>query len=407
MAPLAPTLLPTLVTAVWTVFVLGCGSTDFGPGQSGGSATFEDVTAANLPAAVLTGLSMDAAVGDLDGDGDLDIVVAQEFAPNTLLLNDGAGAFSNASARLPAEARDSEDVGIADFDGDGDLDVVVVSEDDMVNEFYLNNGAGAFTDAQSRLPVTGVSNALAVADITGDGFPDILIGNNGQNVLLVNDGAGSFHDETDTRLPAGGDLTQDIEFGDVDGDGDLDILVGNEDNNRLLMNDGSGVFVDESAARLPLRVEAEETREADLGDVDGDGDLDILFANVQTFVAGADRANRLLINDGTGVFTDVSGDQLPADQDNSFDGDFIDVDADGDLDIVTGNANGNLNTNTPYRVYANDGTGRFTLETTTFFPATAVGRGFDIEAADFDGDGDVDLYMASRGSLDVLLFNSP
>lgn len=385
-----------------------CGSGEFGPGQSGGSPDFEDVTETNLPANILTGPSMDAAVADLDGDGDLDIIVAQEFAANVLLLNDGTGSFTDGSARLPTEARDSEDVGIADLDGDGDLDVVIVSEDDTVNELYLNTGTGLFTDAKDRLPVTGVSNAVIVEDLTGDGAPDIIIGNNGLNVILVNDGSGSFLDETNTRLPAIADVTQDVELGDVDGDGDLDLLVGNEDDNRLLINDGNGVFVDESDTRIPLRDTAEETREADFGDVDGDGDLDILYANIQFFVPGADPANRLLINDGTGVFADETSSRLPMDGDLTFDADFIDLDGDGDLDIVTANAGGaNLNVNVPYRVYLNDGSGRFELESASFLPSSAVGRGFDIEAADLNGDGALDLYLASRGSADILLFGNP
>jgi hypothetical protein len=372
-----------------------------------GMILFEEVTATHLPVEDLMGLSMDARAVDVDGDGDLDVVIANEFRPNILLLNNGTGHFTNVSARrLPQVNHDSEDVGSADFDGDGDVDLVVVSEDDQVNEFYLNNGQGVFRAAGDRLPVTGISNAVLVADINGDSAPDIVIGNNGQNVILLNDGSGSFTDETIQRLPRHHDVTQDLELGDVDGDGDLDLLVGNEDANRLLINNGSGMFRDESADRLSLRETPEETREADFGDVDGDGDLDILFANTHLFVARALPQNRLLINDGRGFFHDATAQRLPPDQDRTMDGDFVDIDADGDLDIVTANLDDVLANrfNALYRVYRNNGRGVFTDATTIVFPPGITGNGLDIEAADFNGDGHLDLYLASRGGPDRLLF---
>lgn len=368
---------------------------------------FREVTGSHLPADALEGLSMDAAFGDLDDDGDPDLVIANEHAPNILLLNEGDGRFRDASDRLPREAHDSEDVGIADFDGDGDSDVVVVSEDDRVNELYLNRGGGRFEAAGDRLPVTGTSNAVVTTDLNGDGAPDILIGNDGQNVALVNDGDANFRDVTGERLPRRLDVTQDLELADVDGDGAPDLIVGNEGQNRLLVNDGSGVFRDETAERLPRRGEPEETREADFGDVDGDGDPDLLFANVSAFVEGADPRNRLLVNRGDGHYRDESGERLPTHRESSFDGDFVDVDGDGDLDIVTANSDVDLDegriAGAPFRVYLNEGGGLYRSATDEVFPEGVVGSGLDVEAADVDDDGRPDLYLASRGSVDRLL----
>jgi len=372
-----------------------------------GATFFRDVSATHLPGGVLDGPSMDAAVADIDGDGDLDLVVANEFRPNILLLNDGVGRFTDASMRLPRTEHDSEDVGIADFDGDGDLDIVIVSEDDQTNELYLNDGAGAFTDESVRIPVTGTTNGLAVTDLDGDGAPDVILGNNGQDAVIINDGSGHFRDETQARLPVSLDVTQDLELGDVDGDGDLDLLVGNEGPNGLYINDGTGHFTDESRARIPLREAPEETREADFGDVDGDGDLDILFANVSAFVEGADPRNRLLINDGEGVFTDETDARLPPDTESSFDGDFRDLDGDGDLDIATGNSDTDLSQRriapALFRAYLNDGSGRFTEATLQVFGEGITGTGLDLEFGDFDGDGLEDVYLASRGTADRLL----
>jgi hypothetical protein len=377
-------------------------------GESRAAPLFLDVTSTHLPERDLWCFSMDARAADLDGDGDLDLVIANEFQPNILLQNDGKGRFTNESARrLPQVSHDSEDVGIADIDGDGDLDVVVVSEDDQVNELYLNDGRGFFMSAQERIPVTGTSNAVIVADIDVDGDPDTLIGNNGQNVILINDGNGFFADETARRLPKILDVTQDIELGDTEGDGDLDLLVANEDDNRLLINNGQGFFVDVSAGRLPGREAPEETREADFGDVDGDGDLDILFANTELFVRNASPQNRLLINNGRGFYADETSQRLPEDQDFSMDGDFVDVDHDGDLDIITANFDDirGKRFRAPFRVYLNNGEGVFHEKTTAVFPKGVTGNGLDTEAADFNGDGLTDLYLASRGGPDRLLLS--
>lgn len=380
-----------------TAFACGGGLTE--PIPTDDPRIFEDVTDANLPGAALAGLSMDAEVADIDADGDLDIVIAHEFQPNILLRNDGFGRFIDASAALPAAFRDSEDVGFGDFNGDTRLDIVIVSEDDQVNEMYFGTDGG-FTDEGHRWPVTGVSNAVLVSDIDLDGDEDLIVGNNGQNRIVTNDGTGSFDDETALRLPVIDDVTQDLELGDVDADGDLDLLVGNEIGNRLLINDGTGVFTDESATRIPFRASVEETREADFGDVDGDGDLDIIFANTRSSLPQADVQNRLLINDGDGFYSDQTSDRLPVDQDRSFEADFVDLDGDGDLDLIFGNLG---TAPTPYRVYLNDGSGFFADGTSEIMPNTARGFGFDVEAADFDQDGLLDLFLASRGSVDRLL----
>jgi len=372
------------------------------------SLPFTDVSQSHLPVADLGLLSMDAAAADFDNDGDLDLLIANEHKPNIMLINDGSGNFSNASAeRIPQVNHDSEDIGIADFDHDGDLDIVVVSEDDETNEFYLNNGDGTFADAGQRIPVTGTSNAVLILDVNGDGHEDIVIGNNGQNRILINNGKAQFDDETSTRLEAIDDVTQSVAAGDVNKDGFVDLVFANEGNNRMLINNGNGIFTDESSIRIEYRTTLEESREVDLGDVDGDGDLDLFFGNVEAFVKGADRQNRLLLNNGSGYFADATGPRLPKDADRSFGGTFFDIDKDGDLDIITGNVNGGqFGGSTPFRAYLNDGQGKFTDGTKLIFPPSATGRGFDMEFADFNNDGLPDIYLANRGTTDILLFGN-
>jgi hypothetical protein len=374
---------------------------------------FEDVTATNIP--TLDGASMDAAMVDVDGDGDLDIVVAVEYGLNRLLINNGNGVFSDrTNEQMPAVVHDSEDVGVADFDGDGDLDLAFVSEEDANNELFLNDGNGYFTNASERLGGGwgGVSNALHVADVDLDGSPDLVIGNAGQNEILLNDGRGWFESAPD-RLPMRGGTTQDIELADVDGDGDLDILEGKENSNPVLLNDGSGYFA-YADGRIELRDAAEETREADLGDVDCDGDLDIYFANVHHVVPNSDPADRLLINDGDGVFSDQTAERLPGDALDTWEVDFLDIDCDGDLDIITGNGELMYRPETgwravhesPFLVFLNNGHGYFSDGTERVFGTLIESYGWDVAAGDVNGDGSVDLYLAGRYSRDRLLLST-
>lgn len=362
---------------------------------------------ANLPVSGISsgaaGPCMDVEFADLNNDGFMDVVLAHEFIANVILFNDGTGKFTNATAgRLPQAQQDSEDIAIADFDGDGDLDIVFVSED-IINgqrehEYYLNDGSGTFSIAPYRIPPSE-ANAVAAADLNKDGYPDLVIGNAGQDFLLINDGSGSFIDETTTRLPAIFDITQDLKLADLDGDGDLDLMIGNEDRNRLLINDGNGYFTDESMDRLPQDVSL-ETRKVTIHDVNDDGKPDIFLANVGWRQGKAIR-NRLYINDGNGVFTDETESRLPEDNEFTLDGIFVDIDLDGDPDLVTVNVQ-----NLPYKAYLNDGQGVFTEVTDTAFPSLLSGAGLAVKAGDLNGDGIDDLYFGNRDRKDVLLLHT-
>jgi hypothetical protein len=208
-------------------------------------------------------------------------------------------------------------------------------------------------------------------------------------------------------MPPVYDDTQDLAMGDVNGDGLPDLLVANEDDNRMYFNNGDGTFSDASA-RLPVQQGVREvTREVCLKDMDGDGDLDIAWFNT-----AGDRQNRLYINDGHGNFSDVTADRLPEETLRTWDGGLYDVNNDGFPDIITCNSTPAVKAEL-YGVWLNDGRGYFTNATTTIFPPSVRGSGWDVEAADLNGDGWLDLYLCSRAnkdsamSRDILLFGVP
>lgn len=153
--------------------------------------------------------------GDLDGDTDLDLVVANR-GQNRLLLNDGGGVFSDATDRLPAASDFTEAIALGDIDGDGDLDIAFGNAD--FTRLYVNDGDARFTDATpSRLPESDSAAALAFGDIDNDGDLDLVSGGGlicelpapspcqfGRGRVFINDGTGFFTDRTVERIPGGG-----------------------------------------------------------------------------------------------------------------------------------------------------------------------------------------------------------
>jgi FG-GAP-like repeat len=287
-----------------------------------GSGGFVERTASHLPAVLLS--VGDAEPGDVDGDGDLDLVLADWGPGNNmsnaggrvrLWLNDGAGRFTdNTTAQLPDElVRFSWDLELVDVDNDFDLDVLVSCKRCGGGSLYRNDGKGMFANDPRGLPQYTNNYEYEAMDLDGDGFLDLVTVNDGEIVggdgsnrrehVLRNNGKGRFIDMTDSWWPASENIGEDdnvVAFLDVDSDGDADFVIGSLSGpDRLLLNDGKGhlrtanqVFVgDSTPGTLGLA----------LGDLDGDKRLDVVQA--QGEVKGAERERIFL---GRGLTPDVS-----------------------------------------------------------------------------------------------------
>lgn len=253
------------------------------------TAGWTDVSAMQLPQ-VQTSIG-DAEFGDVDDDGDLDLVMvdwgAGDALSNTggrtrLYRNDGQGTFvDETTVDMPdVLVRMSWDMELADLDNDFDLDVLISCKRCTSSLMFRNDGTGHFTNEPEALPHFTNNYEFEPMDIDGDGDLDVLTINDGPQVtehVFVNKGDGTFTDETSTRLtgtanPANADDNTMVWL-DVDNDGDSDVLIGRLGNDRLLLNDGSGKFTLATGA-TPNDTNA--TLGLGIADLDEDGRLDLV-----------------------------------------------------------------------------------------------------------------------------------
>ena len=255
-----------------------------------------------------------------------------------------------------------------------------------------------FDPVQPELFAAGSAFTNAWADYDGDGDADLFVGFNGlANRLYRNDG-GIFRETAATAGIADARPTRAAAWGDFDRDGDPDLLIGFAVGAgpvlRLYRND-AGRFTD-ATVDAGLLVDSAAVRQPSWVDADGDGDLDL-------FVAFRDRPNAFFRNDA-GRFTEVAAQLGLADARRSVGAVWFDYDEDGDLDLYVGNMDGDAN-----GLFRNDG-GRFTdaaaaagLQWGGRLPADAANGTVRPCAADVNGDGHVDLFMANYGKLGLFL----
>jgi hypothetical protein len=330
-------------------------------------------------------------VGDLNGDGLLDIVLGKgRHWPlyNRVLLNDGKGGFT--ASNLGTAPDRTYSAALADLDGDGDLDIVVSNDEPDGKLLYLNDGKGHFTEAGTFGDQTWSTRYVTLADLNGDGYPDIVSANRGPgpqsptpSFICRNDRKGHF--PVCEPLPT--ESATSIVAADFDGDGALDLFVPHRDGGQsiLLWNDGKGHFPTSTKvgpADVWIRMGA-------AGDFDGDGRLDLAIIEERK------KAAFVIFNRGGRRFGDLV--QLPGPPRTPYALAVADLNRDGRPDIVVGNVE------LPGSVYFNTGQGH------TFYEVSwNNGKGvvYGVTFADFDGDGWPDIVAARSDAPNAIWFST-
>lgn len=337
------------------------------------------------------------ASSDVDGDGVADLVVANSRSDDvSVLLGDGSGAFAEAAGSPIAIGGSASQALAADLDGDTNIDLVVANLDDDNVNILLGDGNGGFVQAVgSPIAVGSGPWDLTLVDLNNDGELDIATANaNSDDIsVLLGDGLGGFNEAPDSPFSVGanGASTRSIDFGDFDEDGNIDLATSSARDGQvsILLGDGVGGFA--QAADSPFTVST-FPQSLNVGDLDSDGLADLLVIDTVASSLG------ILRGDGDGGLSESAGSPIRFGV-NPLDVEIADFDEDGenDLAIVSSSQNEVL-------LLKGTGSGQFSslgafaLDGST--PPTAV------LADDLDADGNTDLitvHGGSPGEISVLL----
>ncbi len=352
----------------------------------------------------------------------------------------------------------------ADINGDGLDDIVftiltpgaylndTTDDDSDPIRILLNDGAGSYVDATTTiisgpLPVSTGTRQFIIEDFNGDGRPDIFMDNSGteeiccphpgdRNRLLLSGPDGKLRDMTAEKLPGLHVFSHGSSAADIDGDGDIDIWVNSaphdhQAGNYLMLNDGTGGFTivaDLLASpidtvgpngRLPEALVNHAAQWSQFIDVDNDGDFDLYLGAVNFLQEQNKLRSLLLLNDGSGRFTDAGVDAIPP---RTF-GDLTQVENSSVLDLNGDGFDDLLLLESPLdqsgctglniikilvAVLISNRDGTFRDETFIRTPQVADCHesGFfdDFDVGDIDGDGAVDILLQTD-PIELLLNN--
>lgn len=369
-----------------------------------------------------------AMAEDFDNDGWLDLVTStgDPAGPIVFYRNLGNGQFQDDSA----SSRLNDQLGglnclAADYDNDGDMDILVLRGawlfDDglMRNSLLRKNSDGTFQDVTREAGLAEPAyptQAAAWGDFDNDGDLDLYVGNESRmeikndladfpSQLFINNGNGTFTDVAKTAGVTNDRYAKGVSAGDYDNDGDLDLYVSNVTRNRLYRNNGDGTFEDvaEQAGVVEPRGRSFATW---FFDYNNNGWLDLFVAAFDCSIRdiAADYLGRphtgvtprLYRNDRNGRFSDVTRDVGLAHPYLPMGANFGDLDNDGYLDVYLTTGDPDFTTLMPNVMLRNNRGASF-QNVTTSGGFGHLQKGHGVAFADFDHDGDQDIYNQLGG----------
>ena len=291
-------------------------------------------------------------------------------------------SISFTAADITTSANGANDVVVADIDGDGDLDIVSASGGDSTIAWYENDGAanpGWTTRVVSTTPYG--AHTVYVADMDSDGDLDIVSASLHDDTIAWYENNGAADPSwTAANIDTNADWAMDVHIADMDGDGDLDIVSASRNDDTIAWYENNGA-ANPSWTAANIATSADGVDSAFVADMDGDGDLDIVSAS------GLDDTIAWYENDGNANPSWTAAD-IATNADGARDVYVADMDGDGDLDIISTSLYDNT-----IAWYENDGAADPSWTAQDI--STNAGTPIQLEAADVDGDGDMDILTAS------------